>query len=499
MLKQKLILSYSSQIVFQVLQVAASLVVARVAGPTVLGTVAFGTAYVSTLLFVADLGLVVAHIKMVSEGRDEQQCLSTFAVLKTATTLLFVLVVLGLFFAQKYLLGYEFESRTHEQVIFISLVGLTVNQLLFIPRGTFAAKTEQAKIDTSNLLQGFILQPARIVVVLLGFGAIALAVANLASYLLTVPFMLYLFRGHRLRLSSFDRRLAREYIVMALPVIIIGMSTSVIHQIDKVLLQFFSNSEQVGYYTAGYKIGGFILLIGKSVKNLFFPLFSKAVAEGNRDYIRDKITRFERFSFIFIMPAVVLVAILSEPIILLLLGDQYAPSVVVMQLITLAMCIMVVNMPFGSVIDGLGKFRLSAILNTLNLVFFAGAIVLLVSPQALDQGAAGVAIAIFASNTFIGILYRVYATRYFPVLSHRKALKFFTFGALSFALGYYVYEQVFDTNWGLRTLFAVLYLAAVYGIFTLFRWMTPRDWRDLLSVFDFGSMKKYVTGEIKKR
>ena len=497
MLKQKLILSYSSQIIFQVLQVGASLVVARVAGPTVLGTVAFGTAYVSTLLFVSDLGLVVAHIKLISEGRDEAKCLSTFTALKLGTTLLFVLAVLGLFFTQKYLLDYSFESRTHEYVIFISLVALTVNQLIFIPRATFAAKTEQAKTDLINLLQGFILQPARILVVVLGFGAIALAFANLASYLLVIPFVLYLFRDYRL--SSFDRSLAREYIALSLPVIMIGMSTGLLYQIDKVLLQFFSNSEQVGYYTAGYKIGGFILLIGKSVKNLFFPLFSKAVAEGNNDYIRDKITRFERFSFLFIMPVVVLTAIYSEPIILLLLGAQYMPSVLVMQLITLAMCVMVVNMPFGSVMDGLGKFKLSAILNTFNLVVFVGAIVVLVSPRLLDQGAAGVAMAIFISNIFIGILYRVYATRFFPVLSHGKAIKFFTFGAISFAVGYYAYESVFDTHWLLQSLFVVLYFGVVYGLFTLFGWLTPKDWKDLLSLFDFGSMRKYVVGEIKRK
>lgn len=497
MLKQKIILSYASQIIFQVLQVGASLVVARVAGPTVLGTVAFGTAYVSTLLFVSDLGLMVAHIKLISEGRDEDRCLSTFTGLKLASTALFVLVILGVYFTQKYILDYQFESRTHEYVIFIMLAAVTVNQLLLIPRTTFIAKTEQAKNDLSVLLQGFILQPARIVVVLLGFGSVALALANLASYLLVIPFMIYLFRSYSL--SSFDRSLAREYIRMSVPVIIIGMSTGMLYQIDKVLLQFFSDSEQVGYYTAGYKIGGFILLIGKSVRNLFFPLFSKAVAEGNEGYIKDKITRFERFSFIFIMPAVVLAAILSEPIILLLLGEQYRPSVPVMQLITLAMGVMVVNMPFGSVIDGLGKFKLSAILNFLNLVFFAVVIVAMISPQGLDRGAAGVAVAIFLSNAFIGLLYRIYATRFFPMLSHRMALKFLAFAALSFGLGYYAYEQVFDANWGLRIAFVVLYLGAVYGIFTLFRWMTSQDWRDLISLFDFGSMKKYVTGEIKKR
>ena len=70
MLAQKLILSYSSKIVVQFFSIAASIVVARIAGPTVLGTVAFGLAYVSMFSFIADLGIGTAHIKLVSEGEE---------------------------------------------------------------------------------------------------------------------------------------------------------------------------------------------------------------------------------------------------------------------------------------------------------------------------------------------------------------------------------------------------------------------------------------------
>lgn len=67
MLAQKLILGYDSKIVIQFIQIAAGILVAIIAGPTVLGAVAFGLAFVSMFEFLADLGIGTAHIKLISE------------------------------------------------------------------------------------------------------------------------------------------------------------------------------------------------------------------------------------------------------------------------------------------------------------------------------------------------------------------------------------------------------------------------------------------------
>jgi O-antigen/teichoic acid export membrane protein len=497
MLKQKLILSYSTKIGLQVLQIVASLVVARVAGPTVLGTVAFGTAYVSILVFISDLGISTAHIKLLSEGEDEDKCVSTFAGLKVMTTLLFILGVLGFYSVQKYVFGKEFESQAHEYVIFISLVTVTLQQLIYIPKTTFMARTEQAKVDIPDLLGGFLQHPLRIVIVLLGFGAVALSFANMASVLVLVPVYIYLTRN--LSFKHFDKKLAMRYLRISMPVILIGMSTSMIQQVDKVLLQFFTSSEQVGYYTAGFKVGGFILLIGKSVGLLFFPLFSKAVAEGNRQYIRDKIYKFERFSFLFLLPGVLLLAIYSRTIIMLLLGDQYLPSVYIMQVVTVALFINVLNMPYGSVIEGLGKFKLSAILNTVNLIFFAGMIVIFLHPQLVNTGAAGVANAVLLTNIFLGILYRFYATKNFPSLSHKLTFRFVPFAIVNFYVFYAAYEYLFYDDLLLQIAFVPVYMVLTYTALTLLGWIDRDDLGDLMSIVDFKSMKNYIVKEIKKR
>ena len=495
MLAQKLILGYSTRIFLQFLQVAVSIVVARVAGPTVLGTVAFGLAYVSMFVFIANLGIGTAHIKLVSEGRDLGKCITTFAVIKCSYTCLFTLVVLGTFFFQKRILHYQFESSTHEYVIFIMLATVLIEQILNVPKTTFAARTEQAKQSIPEIVKGILYQFLRITVVLLGYGAVALALGNLVSTILIIPVLIYLFRGYKF--GNFDKNLAKEYMVISLPIILIGMSTKLITSLDKVLLQYFTNSTCLGYYTAGFRVGGFILLIANTVGMLFFPLFSEAAGRGDFKFIKEKIDKFERFSFLFIMPGVILAAIFSDTIIMTLLGTQYMPSVNIMSIITIAMFLMVLNMPYGNVITGMGDFKLASIINVLTLIFFIVAIFFLLSPNMADLGATGAAIAVLLSNAFVGILYRVFAKKKCPILSNRQGVKFSLYGIINLCLFKAAYSSHFVIFLWQKILFAVTFIVVTYLSFYLMKWIKKDDWNGLLSLFNFKAMTKYVKSEVR--
>ena len=136
MIAQKLILSYSSRTAVQIIQIIASIIVARIAGPGVLGTVAFGLAYVNMFTFVADLGFGTAHIKKLSEGKDEAKCIGTFSRIKIVLVVLYVLFVVCFFIIQRYIFHASFESKDHIVVIFIML-GWMVFELIKTSRENY--------------------------------------------------------------------------------------------------------------------------------------------------------------------------------------------------------------------------------------------------------------------------------------------------------------------------------------------------------------------------
>ncbi len=494
MLAQKLILSYGSQISIQFIQIAVSIVVARIVGPTVLGTVAFGLAFVSMFSFITLWG--PAHIKLISEGEDLGKCISTFSVLKFLTTGVIFVLVIAVLVIQKYLFNYEFESPAHQYVIFILLLSTSIQQLLYIPNATFIARTEQAKQSIPEFLRIFIYQILRVIIVLLGYKAVALAFGNFVSTLLIAPFILYLFKDYPK--AKFDKKLAAKYFKIAVPVMLIGMSTKLIYYLDRVVLQYFANSEQVGYYTAGYRIGGLVLMIATSVELLFFPLFSKAVSNGNFQYIKATIEKFERFSFLFIMPVVIFLSLYSDVVIRILLGTQYLPSISVMAIINVAMFLMVLNTPYGDVIIGMGLFKLAALLKLTNLVLFVISVYILLNPNIFNLGAVGVAIALFISNIFIGILFRIFAKQKCSLLNLKKNLRFILFGIIGF-IGFYLLYHHFSVLYGIsfKIVFVPVYFCITYLVLFFLGWINKKDLHSLKELVNTKKLGSYIRSEMR--
>ena len=496
MLAQKLILSFSSRIFVQLIQIIASIIVARIAGPGVLGTISFGLAYVTMFSFIADLGFGTAHVKKLSEGIDEAKCIGTFARIKIGLIIFYVFFVVCFFFVQKYIFHTSFESKAHIIVIFVLLATMTLSQLLLIPKSTFAAYTQQAKTDLPNLVQTLFYQFLRIIIVFLGFRAIALAFGNLISTILILPVFIYLFKDYKI--GSYDKKLAKEYLKIALPIMLISVTSKLYSTIDKVLLQFLTNSEQVGYYTAGFRVGGFVLLIANSISGLFFPIFSKAASKKDFLSIKRHIEKFERLSFIYIMPFVILFTLFASDIVIILLGNEYASSIPIMMAINIAMFLRVIITPYSSVIVGLGYFNKGLKIGIWHFLFYILILFALINPSLLNMAGFGAAIAILVSNLFMLILYRIYAKKYMPILTNKTALIYTLYGIINFSLFFVILNETIIFQSYYKILFAVFYILITYFSMFLLKLVTKEDWKYLKTLIDYRKMGKYIKGEILK-
>ena len=93
----------------------AGLIVARLAGPEVVGVIAFGTAYVSIWGFTTGL-FSTGHIKLISEGKNLGNCITTYTFLQGSSILVYSILVISWFLSQKYLFNYQFESDIQQIV-----------------------------------------------------------------------------------------------------------------------------------------------------------------------------------------------------------------------------------------------------------------------------------------------------------------------------------------------------------------------------------------------
>jgi len=495
MLPQKLILSYFSKILIQLLQMVAMFIVARIVGPSVLGVVAFGLAFVSMFNIIADLGLSSAHIKLISEGQDESKCIGTFARLKILLTIIYFLVTLGFFLTQKYAFNVKFDNEDQEIVVYIYLAINTISQLFYIANSTFAARTEQAKQDLPNIIQTFTYQILRVVVVLLGFRAIGLSVSNLIAVILVIPIYIYLFKGYKI--GKFDKSLAKKYMSISLPVIIILISQTIVFNTDRVILQYLTNSEEVGYYAAGFSLSQFIRLIESSAGLLFFPLFSNHIANYEYEKMNQSVSKYEKFNFAFVLPLVAVVSICSDLVVRVTLGQKFLNTIPILGIITVSMYASVINLPYINMITGKGLFRLSAGLYVLSVFIFILSAFIFVSPIVFNLKGFGIALSLLISNISIGIMFMFAVKKKIPEANVLNDIKLLFWGITYSLVALLIYQTLIQEAF-LKIVFIVAFILFYLWFTRITRMVNKEDYKMIKELIDYKKMYTYIKEEIKK-
>lgn len=271
MLKQKFVTHFGSHFVVRIIALFSGIIVARVAGPEVVGTIAYGTSYVMLWGFISGL-FGTGHIKLISEGQDIGKCMSVFSRLYFGSVMVYFIVVLGFFLFQKYILNIDFGGSTQQVVIMVLLAANILDKFYQYSNVTFTATMEQARANLPVFLKSILWQTGRIAVVLLGFKAVGLVTYNLVITFLILPLVYNLIKKYPR--SGWDNQLFKRHMNYAMPIFLIVIINSIIRYSDKLLLAHFTNTTELGYYSAAFSIGGMIMLASASIGNIFFPLFS---------------------------------------------------------------------------------------------------------------------------------------------------------------------------------------------------------------------------------
>lgn len=496
MLKQKFVIDFGSKFGIYLVTALTGIVVARLAGPEVVGTIAYATAYVSIFSFITGL-FGTAYIKLVSAGENEADCLTTYSRLYGISLGIFVLAVLGFFSYQKYFLNYKFENTDVELVILLMLGAIITGNFFQFSQTVFVATNEQAKSNLPNLLRAVIYNLLRITVVVLGMGAIALASVNLISALLLLPLVFVLFR--KKRFGNFNKQLLRKFKSISVPLLTIVIVQSIMMYSDKLILGHFGTTNEIGYYTAAYSIGGLLILLGNTAGTVFFPLFSSLFANNKTGEVIRKIYQFERFIFIFILPIIISLSLFSYPILITLLGLRYEPSVPIFSLLVFSSFFIILGMPYGNVLSGLGLFWLSSLLNFIKFILFSLSLIIFIHPRLLNMGGMALAITQVIMSFFLFISFYYFSWKKIKIQFLKKQKAHIIFWGIIYGLSYfYLIPLVKPLSIYFQSLVIVpAFLLIIYVIQYMFGLIKKSDLKMLYQLINPKLNLKYVKEEFK--
>ena len=257
------------------------LAIARLWGgfaPIALGVIGFGMAFVGMFNVIADLGFSAAHVKRISEGKDLGECIGTYATIKILLTVVMVALVIGGIAIWKYVLHNEFFDATKESIIYVFILYYIFTNLAFIALQTFVGRKEIAKREVSMAFEAFVRVPLMILVAFAGVAGIAKIAPELGIDVITpvtwpaflspiqnfiaahavvalamcyvigfgAVFLVATWLLRRYPIKRYNKELAKSYLVFALPVMLLSVTSIIALNVDKVMLGYFWSFKEVG-------------------------------------------------------------------------------------------------------------------------------------------------------------------------------------------------------------------------------------------------------------
>jgi O-antigen/teichoic acid export membrane protein len=498
--------------------------------PDALGIIGFAISFLAIFNILADLGFSKAHIKRISEGKDLGTCIGTFATIKLLLLGLMITVVIISILIWKNIFHGGFSDATTESVIIVFVIYYIFTNLRLIATDTFVGRKEVAKRQITNLFEG-VKTPLIILVALAGVSLIGVGISPavkwplflqplqqfLADHAVGSLAMTYVFavmasffvgmwflRKYPIKRPSWN--LFKSYLSFALPIMLFSVIGIISVNIDKIMIGYYWTSKEVGYYFTVQQILQLVMILYVAVSTVLFPTFSEYHSNKNFEEIGKIIRLAERYISMIIIPPIVLIIILVNPVINIMLSASFLPAAPVLILLAIFTLIYSLNVPYRTLIIGVNRPDIAAKLGVMICITNISLNYLFIPKRGLlssfgISGPTGAAIATVISILagFVGARIIVKKITGMKILQSHTPRHLIAGVFMSIVIYFLAFRTKFfpDIGWYHLLIFAGLGLGIYLVILFLLKEFKKHDLDFFLNILHPKEMTKYISSELK--
>ncbi len=335
-------------VIFGTLTIA---IMARYLGQEGFGQYSTVIAYLAFFGILVDFGLQISMVNLMSKHPDDEDAVfrNTLSLRSLSALVLFVLAPLIML-----LFPFDEVIKTGTFILTLNYALLAIHQLLI---GFFQKKLKMDKIAIAEITGKILLLGGIWAAAALDWGLYGMLWVIVASTGAQVIMGLWYAHGFTSLRWEFDFSWWKRILSNSWPIAIATMFNLVYFKADTLVLSLTRSQAEVGIYSAPYRVLEILTGYPYLFVGLIFPLIAAAWAQVNKD-------RFEHFfqtSFnLLVMAAVPMIAgtlPLAERLMVLLAGEEFAASGIVLQYLIVATGIIFVNVIFAYVVVIIDKQR----------------------------------------------------------------------------------------------------------------------------------------------
>lgn len=271
--------------------------------PSEYGVISLIYAFIAFLNIIYHYGLESAFLRFYSrsgsgEGHSKKEVFTTVFLSIITTSILFSALI---WIFSPSLSVFLLKSVEYTRIIRMTAVILLLDALFLIPLHYLRIQNKASVFTSITLINVLINVGLNIYLIRYrGMGIDAVFISNIAAsafnFLVLIPVVVKNWNGR------FSSSLWRKLILFGLPFIPGGLSSMIIELSDRYMLEWFEDLRIVGLYSAGHKLGIFMLLVVMAFRFAWQPFFLQKHDDPQASPLFAKILTY----FVFVMSLVFL-------------------------------------------------------------------------------------------------------------------------------------------------------------------------------------------------
>ncbi len=304
----------------------------RVLGPEKFGLIMFAQAFIQYFVILTDYGFNLSATREISIHRDNKEKISE--IFSSVMFIKFVLFILALLIMT--VIVFSFEKFKKEWLIYYLTFGMVLGQTLF-PVWFFQGMERMKYITFLNITAKLIFTVSIFIFIHQVSDYIYVPLINSLGFLVAGVLGIFLIFNNFKLYFIFDIQKSFELFKNSFSIFIGIFANNIVYFSLPFLIGLFSNNIMVGYFSAADKLIKAILGMVYPIAQTIYPFYSKKLSELYR--INEKksiIIKYMKSSLIIMLIFLVfsvLIFSLSDKIILILYGEDYIKSSMILKIL----------------------------------------------------------------------------------------------------------------------------------------------------------------------
>lgn len=324
------------QIITRLFKLFLVVVVARILGPAEWGTFQYLLSLVSFFFIFSDLGISYLIIRDYNQKKEEfEKFVNTASLIREILALLSLILSL--------LFSFVFKSELFRNIFIILSLFLFLGNLKDYINAFFKAFQKMEKEFILNFVESLFTLILGVFLVLNFKNSVSISLAYLfgafVSFTLGIVLLSsLLMKKHFSYLKpKFNTEAFKYYIKNGTPLALFGMLGVIFFNTDQIMLGKFQGVEAVGYYSVATKVISILIIFSGFFLTSLLPQIASNVNDKSR------LKRIFKLSAIFLLVTnffLFLLTFFLAPIITIVFGSQYYPSIQPLRLLSLLLLLL---------------------------------------------------------------------------------------------------------------------------------------------------------------